>query len=73
MIKLKECPFCGKEPRWCGIGNKDVTDDHDCHHIHCDSCGTHFDIDNFNAKDAETIESMRSAVAIVWNSRCPWI
>ena len=67
--ELKPCPFCSAMPRWCGEGNKDIEDDHDCHHIHCDNCGAHFDLDNFAAKDTETMCELRDVIAKAWNKR----
>lgn len=66
-IQLNKCKFCGSEPRWCGQDNKNPEDDHDCHQIHCDSCGVQFDVDCDSTNIPETLEGVREYVAMIWN------
>ena len=65
-MKLKPCPFCGEEPRWCG---NDPEDKHECHQIHCDGCGAQFDVENDIATSRGTIEELRTLIEMTWNTR----
>jgi hypothetical protein len=67
MIKLKNCPFCGREVHWCGEYPGDEA--HECHQISCPGCSIQFDVDDKEAKDAETLEGLREVVAETWNRR----
>ena len=69
MKDLKPCPFCGSPARWCGEGNENKDDDHDCHCITCDNCKVIFDVDSCKAKVAETMDDLKIVMAKAWNSR----
>lgn len=65
-MKLKPCPFCDGEARWCGEGD-DSCGNQDCPHIHCDNCGMHF---SFEGKyTGETLNELRLITLEAWNRR----
>jgi len=66
MDKLKPCPFCGGEVRWCG---DDPADKHECHEIHCDGCGAHFSCNPNELPEADTLEEEKDLQAKAWNQR----
>lgn len=65
-MTLSKCS-CGQEARWCGENNPNPDDDHDCHQIHCDHCGIHFDVVNDASQEAETLAELREIVLKAWN------
>jgi hypothetical protein len=68
-IYLKDCPFCGSAPRWCGEDNPDPEDDHSCDEIMCDGCGVQVNVTSTEVQQAETIYEARSLSAKLWNTR----
>jgi len=71
MKELKCCPFCGNDVRWCGENNPDSSDDHECHEIHCDNCGTQFGVEGNIADSRTNIDELRALVKLTWNTRLP--
>jgi hypothetical protein len=69
-MKLRPCPFCGgaakfhQEAEDCPSG---------CHNIICTVCTALVDLSNYADPDnvSETLDELRSRIALRWNLRSP--
>lgn len=69
MSKLKPCPFCGGEAKWCSA--VDPEDVHACHFIVCvGTCGTQFDA-CASATEVATVEELCYIAKQTFNLRVP--